>query len=52
MKTELDVAHHTPEGREAEAILRSCVHCGFCTATCRHTRNCMMNGMAQEGEFT
>jgi len=21
-------------GREAEAILRSCVHCGFCTATC------------------
>jgi glycolate oxidase iron-sulfur subunit len=22
------------EGREAEAILRSCVHCGFCTATC------------------
>lgn len=24
----------TSEGREAEAILRSCVHCGFCTATC------------------
>lgn len=24
----------TPEGREAESILRSCVHCGFCTATC------------------
>ena len=24
----------TPEGREAEAILRRCVHCGFCTATC------------------
>lgn len=23
-----------PEGQEAEAILRSCVHCGFCTATC------------------
>ena len=22
------------EGREADAILRSCVHCGFCTATC------------------
>ena len=21
-------------GREAEAILRACVHCGFCTATC------------------
>ena len=25
---------NTPEGQEAEAILRNCVHCGFCTATC------------------
>jgi glycolate oxidase iron-sulfur subunit len=24
----------TPEGQEADRILRSCVHCGFCTATC------------------
>ena len=24
----------TPDGLEAQAILRSCVHCGFCTATC------------------
>ena len=24
----------TAEGRDAEAILRACVHCGFCTATC------------------
>ncbi len=24
----------TAQGNEAEAILRSCVHCGFCTATC------------------
>ncbi len=24
----------TPQGREADAILRSCVHCGFCVATC------------------
>ena len=24
----------TPQGREADQILRSCVHCGFCTATC------------------
>lgn len=24
----------TREGRQAEAILRKCVHCGFCTATC------------------
>ena len=25
---------NTPDGIEAEAILRKCVHCGFCTATC------------------
>jgi len=25
---------NTPAGDEAEAILRKCVHCGFCTATC------------------
>jgi len=25
---------NTPEGQEANRILRSCVHCGFCTATC------------------
>ena len=24
----------TAEGAEAESILRACVHCGFCTATC------------------
>ncbi len=24
----------TPPGQEADAILRSCVHCGFCNATC------------------
>ena len=24
----------TAKGQEAEQILRSCVHCGFCTATC------------------
>ena len=24
----------TPEGREADAVLRKCVHCGFCNATC------------------
>ncbi len=24
----------TPEGEEADSILRACVHCGFCTATC------------------
>jgi glycolate oxidase iron-sulfur subunit len=25
---------NTPDGIVAEAILRKCVHCGFCTATC------------------
>src|SRR5512140_2503674 len=35
MQTHLsDEFRATPEGREAEAILRRCVHCGFCTATC------------------
>jgi glycolate oxidase iron-sulfur subunit len=30
----IDRFRETPEGREADAILRTCVHCGFCTATC------------------
>lgn len=35
MQTHLaDFIRGTPEGREADAILRKCVHCGFCTATC------------------
>ncbi|MBK6675359.1 MAG: glycolate oxidase subunit GlcF [Rhodocyclaceae bacterium] len=35
METHLaDFIRHTPAGNEAEAILRKCVHCGFCTATC------------------
>ncbi len=25
---------NTPQGKEADAILRKCVHCGFCLATC------------------
>jgi len=25
---------NTPQGQQAQSILRSCVHCGFCTATC------------------
>jgi glycolate oxidase iron-sulfur subunit len=25
---------NTPAGEEADSILRACVHCGFCTATC------------------
>jgi glycolate oxidase iron-sulfur subunit len=29
-----DFIRATKAGQEAEAILRSCVHCGFCTATC------------------
>jgi len=35
MQTQLaDFIRSTPEGLEADAILRKCVHCGFCTATC------------------
>ena len=35
MQTELsDLFKGTPDGMEADAILRKCVHCGFCTATC------------------
>ena len=35
MQTSLaDFIKDTPQGREADRILRSCVHCGFCTATC------------------
>lgn len=30
----IDEILKTPEGAEANRILRSCVHCGFCTATC------------------
>src|SRR4030081_3727168 len=35
MQTQLaDFIRDTAEGREADAILRKCVHCGFCPATC------------------
>ena len=35
MQTQLaDWIRDTPEGIEADAILRKCVHCGFCLATC------------------
>ena len=35
METHLaDWLKGTRDGTEAEAILRKCVHCGFCTATC------------------
>lgn len=35
MQTQLaDFIRNTADGEEADAILRKCVHCGFCTATC------------------
>ncbi|MEP6938237.1 MAG: glycolate oxidase subunit GlcF [Rudaea sp.] len=35
METRLaDWIRDSADGREADAILRSCVHCGFCNATC------------------
>ncbi len=35
MQTKIaELFKNTENGKEAEAILRRCVHCGFCTATC------------------
>src|SRR5262249_42066817 len=35
MQTQLaDWIRDTPAGAEADSILRKCVHCGFCLATC------------------
>ena len=35
MQTHLSAEfEHSTEGKEAAAILRKCVHCGFCNATC------------------
>ncbi len=35
MQTNLvDFFKNTKKGKEADSILRSCVHCGFCNATC------------------
>ena len=35
MQTNLaEFIRDTPEGKEADSILRKCVHCGFCNATC------------------
>ena len=35
MQTQLaDSIKQTPQGQEAERILRSCVHCGFCLSSC------------------
>jgi glycolate oxidase iron-sulfur subunit len=35
VQTRLDKSlRNTPAGREAEDILRTCVHCGYCNATC------------------
>jgi glycolate oxidase iron-sulfur subunit len=35
MQTQLaDFIRNSPDGQEADRILRTCVHCGFCLATC------------------
>jgi glycolate oxidase iron-sulfur subunit len=35
MQTQLAPAHQsTPDGIKAQEVLRQCVHCGFCNATC------------------
>ena len=41
-----------PKLAEANKILRSCVHCGFCTATCPTYRFWGMRPTAQGGGFT
>ena len=35
-----------PDAKIAESILRSCVHCGFCNATCP---TYLLRGVEQEG---
>ena len=42
----------TREGQEAEAILRKCVHCGFCTATCPTSSCSVMNSTARAAAST
>jgi glycolate oxidase iron-sulfur subunit len=34
VQTKLAHQHNTPDGQAAAELIRSCVHCGFCTATC------------------
>jgi len=35
MQTQLSPTYqNTPQGQQADKVLRSCVHCGFCNATC------------------
>ena len=35
MQTQIDPRYaHTRPGQQADEVLRSCVHCGFCNATC------------------
>lgn len=35
MQTQLaEYLKHTPAGQQAERLIRSCVHCGFCNASC------------------
>lgn len=48
MQTNLcDSARQRAEAAEAERILRSCVHCGFCNAPARPTRSWATNSTAR-----
>jgi len=47
-----DFIRDTPEGAEADAILRKCVHCGFCTATCPTYQILAMIWTARAAAFT
>jgi heterodisulfide reductase subunit C len=53
MQTQLaDFIRGTPEGQEAEAILRKCVHCGFCTAPVRAIKCSATTSTARAGGST
>ena len=52
METHLaDWLKDTPDGIEADAILRACVHCGFCTATCPTTRRWLFDPAMRLGKL-
>ena len=53
MQTNLaDFIRDTHQGKRANEILRSWVHCGFCTATCPTYQLWAMNWMVREDVFT
>jgi len=53
MKTEFSLAQLAdPDIAEADKILRACVHCGFCTATCPTMCCSAMNSIAARQDLS